>query len=1521
MQRRVSRFRCGATAPANAALALILLLGLCVRVWPVAYDQGMASHPDERSNSYYGISLAWPSNPNHLWAPRQSPLNPFWDVSRQTPRNFTYGHLPLYLGTVFAALLSQAAPLLEAAGGPATWVATARQASDDAQAFRLAGRFVMALLDTATIGLLYLIARRTYTERTALLGALLYALALMPVKDSHFFTFDVASAAFVALAVYGSLTMVQEPDRMRGWVLAGLGIGWSVASKFSALPAGALPLVAVGLEIWARRPFADRRAGLRALGAGLGRVAAVWAIAVLAFALTSPFVLLDWERFRTAVWVEQGAMVRGAADFPFTRQYRGTVPYLYFIRQQLQWGLGYPLGVTALLGVGWGALRVLFAARPAFARWLPRGLPAEILMLAWIIPYFGLTGAFLAKFNRYMIPVLPFAVLFGAAFLAWFCGWWGRRRNEAGQGQARGRPLSPWRVWIGTSGLLLVVAGAVFWLGAHMNGIYAREHTWRAASKWVYANVPDGAVILWELWDDPLPKPASALELPSQGAGRHKQFRMLEWSPFDNDTPAKLAVLKAKLRAADYVIYSSRRIYGAVPKLPLRYPMTIAYYDAMFNGALGFAVVHEETRRMRAFGLRFDDSEADESWRLYDHPPVTILAKTRALTDAEMDRILAPPLAQAIPDYLPPGSFLDPLLARLGLGHAAAPPLPVAPAHVAAPPGSPLAQFVFGADTTRALDYSPARGLALDRYRFNTAASASPWLAAVTWWGALLLLGALAWPFCFRLFARLPDRGYALARLAGWLVWALGPWWLAHAGVRAFTVAGVWTSCALLGAGGVCAGWLQRKALRRFWTRRWPLLLGLETGFALAFAFFVLIRLGNPDLWQPWTGGEKFMDMAIINGILHSPVFPPLDPHFAGKYLNYYYWGHYLVAALIKLTGVWPEVAYNLALPAFYALTALLAWSAVFYFHMRPSRGDASAQDRDALPWRPALTKALWSPLLLVGIGNLDGGLQLLGELRAQAPWGLQSYPLPTWLKWPLEAAAGFARIWREGRGLYFDYWAPSRVFPETISEFPAWSFLFGDLHAHLLALPLTLALCCCVVYAIHYVGSGREVGFLLVAAGGLAGATIATNLWEMPLTLCLAAIAIALAARRLYPRAWGRRALAGGGLFLLSGYILLWPFWRTYELVAPGGVGQAVTGDAAGLWLKHWGLFYAIVLSWLCLEFRRAWSDGRYASRRVFWNVSLLLATVGAAGALQHETAALLLPPLWLTAALIRRDPRAALREDGHVLWWVGLLLAMWLGMQILFVKDFLQAGGYFRMNTVFKFSVQAWVLASLIAAMVLPGMWSQVRGWLGPGRAAASAAPLGALLLVSLVFPLLGTPFRLADRFRNGTPPTGTLNGLDYMRTGIYHWPDDQTPIHLRYDREAIDWLNQNVSANVPILEAAEVDYYRAGGTRVASFTGLPGLLGMHQPEQRDGTLVGRRSALLHTLWHTEDAQALLALLRANHIGLIYAGQLERTLHPETVQLLRTMSEEGLLALAYENPGAAIYALPDARRKLQIG
>ncbi|RIK27968.1 MAG: hypothetical protein DCC55_39085 [Chloroflexi bacterium] len=784
---------------AYGLLLLILVSGLALRVWNVNFGRGILGHPDERSTAcFYATRMRLPASWAEFRDPQRSPLNPLWNVQEQRRASFTYGHFPLYLGVASGELLHRVAPLAVRLGLPESWTSLMARANQACEAIAVAGRLVIAGLDTLTILLLFLLGRRIYGRRAGLLAAAFYAFTAQAIQLSHFFAMDPASTTFTVLAILGAVQMVQDRS-WRAVIVTGVGAGLAIASKFSALPILAAPVVAGLLVAW-NASQRSRRTGAppdgRAQFVAVAGIFVALLIAGLIFFVTSPYAILDWENFAQATLVEQGAMVRGVADFPFTRQYRNTIPYLYFIEQQVRWGLGWPLGLVAVAGTLYALgvlLRSLYSL-VAGRQWLSREALALFVVWSWVIPYFGITGAFLAKFNRYMSPILPFVMLF-AAGLIWRL--WGtpsgecRTQNgddEETQGVTREgsvsySPGSLGGFARGTAGVLAVVGlgGGLFWSVAYVNGVYNHEHTWITAARWLYQNAPQGSVVLYEQWDDA--PPSAVPGEPGLDRG-NIGIDVINWGPYEEDTAEKYEILKERLRAADFVWYSSKRIYDSVDELPERYPMTNRYYEAMWSGELGFELTLDVTSPPRLFGLVFEDRTADESWSLYDHPQVTVFRKVRDLSDAEFDAVLGGTWEKAIPYYRGKDSPLSPFLNLLGLGSQ---------------PGSEgrglvgrLVGLVTGADLPTdggsaerpalLLDRPLAELPVVDNYRWNQVASESPLLAVIWWWLVLALLGWAVWPLAFYLCRPLRDRGYLLSRTLGWLLagWLL--WWLASAG-------------------------------------------------------------------------------------------------------------------------------------------------------------------------------------------------------------------------------------------------------------------------------------------------------------------------------------------------------------------------------------------------------------------------------------------------------------------------------------------------------------------------------------------------------------------------------------------------------------------------------------------------------------------------------------------------------------------------------------------------------------------
>jgi YYY domain-containing protein len=577
-----------------------------------------------------------------------------------------------------------------------------------------------------------------------------------------------------------------------------------------------------------------------------------------------------------------------------------------------------------------------------------------------------------------------------------------------------------------------------------------------------------------------------------------------------------------------------------------------------------------------------------------------------------------------------------------------------------------------------------------------------------------------------------------------------------------------------------------------------------------------------------------------------------------------------------------------------------------------------------------------------------------------------------------------------------YNYWDPSRVIPNTINEFPYWSFLFADLHPHMIGIGFTvlfLALAWSLLAGRTPLrtpgmadGWQTWTGYVVRAASGdglyvilalTLGALAVINTWDLPTYFGLAVLIWLMREWQIGRltaaplQALVRTALFSAGLLVMALLFYL-PFFANYHALASSGVGLAPQASELGKWLNMWGFLGFMAVSFVLVELRRRsrhgadadstsgarddayWEPSRTDStgggvvrdpailrwlrlvmehfselaRLVQWTPrlsanSLLAVGVAVAAAValilvdRPVAGALLLPLLAAFLLLWRHSvPREALFVTALV--FTGLLVLF--GVEIFYLKDHLQGGDWRRMNTLFKFYIQVWVMLALAAAVALPGIWNFIqRRWRPVWRVLWTAVFLY-LLGLSLVFLVAGTPVRLDDRFPQGLsepnrPPLGTLDGMAYMQAGTYTWHPDPaqastTRIELRHDYDALRWMLDNVEGT-PVVAEALIGYYREGGLRVASFTGFPTLLGFHQEgEQRYGWQTGPRRSQAETFWNTPDVTQAQQLIAELGIDYIYVGQLERIVYPaEGLAKFQQMAQDGLLEVVYSNDQVTIY------------
>ncbi len=731
------------------------------------------------------------------------------------------------------------------------------------------------------------------------------------------------------------------------------------------------------------------------------------------------------------------------------------------------------------------------------------------------------------------------------------------------------------------------------------------------------------------------------------------------------------------------------------------------------------------------------------------------------------------------------------------------------------------------------------------------------------WLALYLLLGYVGATVAAALFPRFAERGVAFGVPVALTIL----WTVTYAVGRLSLTAGVWLGLVVLVAAAVVAAGRVGTVDNRAYGE-------VAAVFAAAFLFVVAIRALDPAIVP--LGGEKFLDFGLLQSLLRADTLPPEDMWFAGESVAYYYGGHLVAAILTRLTGTAGQYAYNLALAGFYATMVTAVYGLA----------GAVAADRDV----PRRLAAGLSAFCVGFASNLTTPLRavfwLLPDETAASLAGAFGYELAG-------LAAGRAE---------FSYWDASRVISDdpadfatyepagafSINEFPLFSWLNGDLHAHMMSTGFLLlaAALCFSYYQTPAAERHRRLGLLF---GGLplVGALIAvTNTWSFPSVAGLAVVTVAMAPASpatLLPRGYGD-ALPTDGLGHEAGRIglavavgvgvaalgLLWslPFW----LGAASGREIAVLPDRTGLFelLAVHGLFVLPFGLYLYAQTGRT-----LGTRRTRLVGGAALGTV-AFGAVLDVAAVGLIGPLLVGAWLFARSPTLsgavgsvpAVADGGDrpvgfetvlVVAGAGLVLLV----EFVFVKE--NVG---RMNTVFKTYMQVWVIWAAAAGPVLAWLLSR---WRPDGDTARTWVRSGTAVFAVLLLCSTSVYGALALSDHAAAADGGaTLDGTAHL--------DRSHPAEV----EAIRWLDDREGRPV-IVTAAPAGYHwnppeGEGASAPASLTGLPTVAGWdHEAQYRTESVYEERVDHVDAIYTGNSAQQQ-ALVERYDVRYIYVGPAER-------------------------------------------
>ncbi|MGH2461789.1 MAG: DUF2298 domain-containing protein, partial [Chloroflexota bacterium] len=643
----------------------------------------------------------------------------------------------------------------------------------------------------------------------------------------------------------------------------------------------------------------------------------------------------------------------------------------------------------------------------------------------------------------------------------------------------------------------------------------------------------------------------------------------------------------------------------------------------------------------------------------------------------------------------------------------------------------------------------------------------------------------------------------------------------------------------------------------------------------------------------------------------------------------------------------------------------------------------ALLQRGDGLPIRSSILGGVLASLMVCVLGNLGGFAQLVQQAAdaSTIPAGLDL----SGVGWLTRVGGGALEILTGHHPFMINqdwYWSSTRMLAllglsgsGSINEFPYFTFLFADLHAHLIALPFTLLV---IALCVNVVKSGGRlahlpetrfasstVGFLvspafapdaidrpdavelessparersdaiatvaaILAAGLAIGALYPINTWDYPTYLGLMALAMAVPWYLSRPRTLPSfvTVLVRLASIVILSRLLYQPFYASFQSFY-SGVHPNDEQSAISWFFMINGLFLVVMVSYFLVQgwtlYRRTglvrltrlyltkwdllprtlelqrrlvkrWGGRELAALYGFgWLVLIVAGSVALGKPLSGALLALLAIALLLG---LRRDWAP---EDCLLIFLFATGLALAIGVEQVTID-----GDVGRMNTVFKFYLQIWVLWGVASAVAIVRTGERLRALRAGWVRWAWVAVVGTFIAMAAVYPVIGTVARVSNRFNAAIPPT--LDGTAYMNGAVY--VDDGHSLPLKGDQEAIVWLQDHVDGTPTILEGNRPVY--RWGSRFSIYTGLPTVIGwdVHQSQQRAGyaDLVQQRLRDVTRMYDDPSPELTRALLQTYDVKYVIDGGLEQAFYPTARAKFDSMVGTDF-SVVYDHDGVKIY------------